>query len=511
MQFPKDIFISYAHIDDESLIESQKGWITEFHRALEIRLAQLMGRRPVIWRDPALQGNHIFDQQIVDQFEQVAIMISILTPRYVRSEWCMREATEFYEACKKNVGFSINNQARIFKVIKTPVKIEQHPEHIRNILGYEFYMTDPTTGRLKELSQAFGQQSERLYWEKLDDLANDISGFLDNLEYMDGPQKTTASAVTSSTTAKSAPKGKTPLKIYLAESSYETREFRDSLRRELQDSGFPILPDKQLPLVGPVMTEQVQTYLKDSDLSIHLVGENYGIVPEGTQQSIVEIQNQTAASVSAVNNLSRLIWIPEGFSPKEERQQAFVQKLSNGTEGLTGADLVFSSLEDFKAIVFDKISAIEKERAKAEEKHVPAVAAVEEKNTGIVYLICDMQDLELIAPLEDFLFNTGFEVMLPLFEGDESQIREDHIENLKICDVAIIFYGKANEIWLRSKTRDFLKISGYGREKPLKKKIIYLAGDPNPVKERFRSQDAEVVNGIPELPVDVMKNALSNL
>ncbi|HAI82148.1 MAG TPA: toll/interleukin-1 receptor domain-containing protein, partial [Chitinophagaceae bacterium] len=57
MQFEKDIFISYAHIDDESLVASQKGWITEFHRSLEIRLAQLLGRRPVIWRDPSLQGN----------------------------------------------------------------------------------------------------------------------------------------------------------------------------------------------------------------------------------------------------------------------------------------------------------------------------------------------------------------------------------------------------------------------------------------------------------------------
>ena len=29
-----DIFISYAHIDDESLDEEQKGWISKFHRSL---------------------------------------------------------------------------------------------------------------------------------------------------------------------------------------------------------------------------------------------------------------------------------------------------------------------------------------------------------------------------------------------------------------------------------------------------------------------------------------------
>ena len=119
MKFEKDIFISYAHIDDEPLVESQNGWITEFHRVLAIRLSQLMGRRPVIWRDPELQGNHIFDQQIVDQFSQVAIMISILTPRYAKSDWCVKEANEFHDVCKNNIGFSVNNKARIFKVIKT--------------------------------------------------------------------------------------------------------------------------------------------------------------------------------------------------------------------------------------------------------------------------------------------------------------------------------------------------------------------------------------------------------
>ncbi len=522
MQFPKDIFISYAHIDDESLIESQKGWITEFHRALDIRLAQLMGRRAVIWRDPALQGNHIFDKQIVDQFNQVAVMISILTPRYVKSEWCVREANEFYDTCNTNIGFSINNQARIFKVIKTPVKVEQHPEKIRNILGYEFYTTDSTTGRLKELSQ---NQSEKLYWEKLDDLATDISSFLDNLEYMDASKASTSTASSPASKTNGAAQ-KEGMKIYLAESSYETKEFRDSLRRELQDSGYHIFPDKQLPLVEPSLVEDVSTFLNESQLSVHLVGENYGIVPEGTHKSIIEIQNEVAAAASSTGNLQRLIWVPEGYAPKEERQQAFINKLNEGKEGITGADLIFSSLEDFKGIMTDKIAAMEREKAKLAEKlerekekekekesqlQTSSSVVAAKKGSGIIYLICDMLDLDEIKPLEDFLFDSGCEVMLPIFEGEESQIREDHIENLKMCDAAIIFFGNANEIWLRSKTRDFLKISGYGREKPLAVKAIYLAGATSMAKERFRSQDAEVINGMSEFPTEKLETLLSNL
>lgn len=495
MKFEKDIFISYAHIDDESLIESQKGWITEFHRALEIRLAQVLGRRPVIWRDPELQGNHIFDQQIVDQFEQVSILISILTPRYVKSEWCVREVQEFYEACRKNVGFSIHNQARIFKVIKTPVRPELHPEVIRNILGYEFYTTDPVTGRTKELSQAFGQQTDKAYWEKLDDLANDIASFLESFE--------TGGAGTAG-----GANGKDDIRVFLAESSYETQVFRDSIRRELQDSGFRIYPDKQLPLVAPALVEDVSQYVQESELSIHLIGENYGIVPEGTQKSIIELQNEVAASEAGNGQLRRLIWIPEGKEAKEERQQAFVTRLQNGAEGLTGADLIHGSLEDFKSVMMDKLEEIGRERKKEE---VTPVAEVSVSGSGIIYLICDVLDLPHIRPLEDFLFSQGYEVVLPIFEGDESQIREDHIDNLRICHAAIIFHGQANDIWLRSKTRDFLKINGYGRSKPLAVKAIYLGEPATPTKERFRTLEAEVVNGMQGLPEAQLKQVLSKI
>ena len=36
-----DVFISYAHLDDQSIDEDQKGWISKFHRVLEIKLSQL--------------------------------------------------------------------------------------------------------------------------------------------------------------------------------------------------------------------------------------------------------------------------------------------------------------------------------------------------------------------------------------------------------------------------------------------------------------------------------------
>ena len=35
MDFEGDAFISYAHLDDLELVEGRKGWVANFHRALE--------------------------------------------------------------------------------------------------------------------------------------------------------------------------------------------------------------------------------------------------------------------------------------------------------------------------------------------------------------------------------------------------------------------------------------------------------------------------------------------
>jgi len=504
MLFEKDIFISYAHIDDESMIEDRKGWISEFHRALEIRLGQLLGSRPVIWRDPALQGNHIFDKEIVDQFSRVALMISIMSPRYTKSDWCIREVNEFYQACQQNAGFIVNNKARVFKVIKTPVTLDAQAECIRNILGYEFYGTDPHTGRIKEYSPLFSH-TEKGYWEKLDDLANDIASFLEELKSLNGPAKSTKGATDAKESAKKVKN------IYLSESSYDTRDARDSLKRELQDHGYNMLPFGQLPLVAPVLKDDVAAMLRDTQLSIHLIGNNYGIIPEGTEKSIVELQNEVAAAESINSKLPRLIWLPDNIDPVDERHKRFVQLLESGNlQQIAGADIVKGSIEDFKSVIHDKLKAME---------HVPATPPVspamsgnsDEHRTRMVYLICDLQDLDSIVPLEDHLFGSGIEVVLPIFDGDETQIREDHIENLKNCSGVIIYYGYGSEVWLRTKMRDFMKISGYGRIAPLGFKCVYVASPATPAKQRFRTLEADVINGVDQVPITELNNLLSKI
>ena len=100
MNFQGDAFISYAHLDNVELIEGRRGWVTNLHRALEIRVGQLLGKPPEIWRDPKLQGNDAFGETLMERLRRVASLISVVSPRYVKSEWARRELAEFWKAAE---------------------------------------------------------------------------------------------------------------------------------------------------------------------------------------------------------------------------------------------------------------------------------------------------------------------------------------------------------------------------------------------------------------------------
>src|SRR5262245_51627408 len=257
MSFENDVFISYAHIDDVPLIEGQKGWIANFHRALEVRLAQLLGRTPRIWRDPKLQGNDIFADRLVERLPGVAILVSIISPRYLKSDWCLRELREFMKAANGSGGLRIGHKVRVFKVVKTPVPLDQQVPELQHMLGYEFSTTDAHSGRARELSQGGDADDQRLYWAKLDDLAHDITELLQTLDSGE-----TASAPAAAPTlvgamsprasgVESAAASSDDRVVYLAEATYDLRDKRDAIRRELQALGLRVVPDQPLPPVRP--------------------------------------------------------------------------------------------------------------------------------------------------------------------------------------------------------------------------------------------------------------------
>ena len=142
-------------------------------------------------------------------------------------------------------GISIDNKARIFWVVKTPVELNAQPEEIRPILGYEFYRKDPSNDRVKEFNKVFGQEIEQAYWAKLDDVAHDLAQLIEKMDNSIDVSANGNSAETQS--ASSVAHAATKRKIYLSDITYDLHEYHEILKRALEDSGFTVFPNKILP------------------------------------------------------------------------------------------------------------------------------------------------------------------------------------------------------------------------------------------------------------------------
>jgi len=479
MHFDGDAFISYAHLDNQELIEGRKGWVANLHRALEIRVGQLLGKQPHIWRDPKLQGNDFFAEALIERLRRVAVLVAVVSPRYIRSEWTRRELEEFWKAAETQGGVTLNEKARVFKVLKTPVPLDQQQPELRALLGYEFFRIDPETGRVRELDEVFGADAQREFWIKLDDLAHEMCALLERLE---GDEANVAVAGLGS--------------IYLAETTSDLREQRDVIRRDLLQQGYEVLPAEPLPYVAADVAAAVRANLARCSMSVHLLGRNYSLVPEGGSESLVEIQNELAVERGGDGSFSRLLWIPDGIEVTDARQRAVLDRIRTDPRIDKRSDVLETYLEDFRTALQEHLERARTPPAAPAGSRAPTHAgATASAKVPAVYLIYDQRDAAAASTWADRLFEQNIEVLHPLFDGDETDIREYHDENLRSCDGAMIVFGAANEAWVRRKMRELQKAAGYGRTLPPPALAILLAEPRTPEKDRFRTHEGTVLPG----------------
>lgn len=461
--FAADVFISYSHIDDLPFGEEGNRWVTEFHRNLDIRVRAYLGRAATIWRDRKLGGSDVFSEEIAAQLRGTGILLSVLTPSYIRSEWCHRELQTFIEAAQESGGIEVGRKKRIIKVVKIPVPHSEVPEILDSVLGHEFYHIDFGTELVREFHLDPSTEARREYWAKLDDVAQEIRVLFESILELSTP--------------KSSAQGDAAL-VYLAATSSDLQDQRDILRRELQARGHTILPENPLPWKSDQLAEAISRDLGRSQFSIHLIGARYGMVPEGESRSIVELQTELAARQPGPR---RLLWMPPGLSVRDERQIRFIEKLRLTSDPSERFELLETSLESLKTHVLDRLR-------KPETREV-----AEDSGSARVYLVCEQSDRPSIGWIRDYLMDHGCEVILAIAKGEPDQVRQDHIENLRLCDAVLIFWGGADEFWLRTKMRDLARIRALGRTRPFVATAIVVGEPSTPEKEDFITREATII------------------
>jgi hypothetical protein len=481
------LFVSYAHNDNEPLVAGQTGWVEHFQYALKVRLKQVLGRDTDIWWDlTTLRGNDVLDSAIEKGIGRATVLVAVVSPSYVnfeRSEWCRRELESFIAATVR-ADAAGDPRNHIFKVLKTVVPRDEEPELLRPLRGYEFYRTEPTTGRIREFFLHAPSAVEQEYLTRIDDLAQGIRAFLDS-------QKHEAMSSPSPGAPGAAAKAAEAQVIYLAETTFDLAADRDQIARMLRQRGYVVLPERNLSVVhGATLRKEVQEHLRGARLSIHPIGVNYGVIPEGEAESVTEIQNALAAERSADPRFFRLIWMPADLQPSDDRQRKFLERLRNDSEAQRGAEILHTSLAELGTLIQTRLRPRPDREPTASRMTLGPDGSLKQ-----IYLMCDRRDRDAAEALRDELYAryAGLEVSLPPLDGDETDIREIHRDYLKSCDGVLLYYGDVPESWLLTKLNDVKKVRGWGRERPFLAKGIYVAAPATAAKDRYRTREALVL------------------
>jgi serine/threonine protein kinase len=471
-----DVVIAYANLDDQPLTAGRAGWISHLHQNLQVRVAQLSGKSVAVVKHSDRVASAEVEAECLKQIPNAKTVVSVLSPPFAHSDGCRRVVESFWKGATDSGQFEVDHRSRLLNVVKTPVAADELPPDLRvlytGLVPYEFFERDPLSGRPREFDEAFGSAALQRFHERVYDVAYDISQVLKYLG--------------DATPAGDRMRTANPKTVFLAATTSDLEPQRDQLRRELIELGHAVVPRQPLPLVASELVAVVQSCLAQADVAIHFVGEHFGLVPEATDLSMVALQNQVAARFCDNSALNRLIWIPKGLKPRDERQAAFLRQLEADPRTVTGAELVADTLENLKVLLRTRW---EREQAELDK---PA-GATAPGGAPRVYLIGDQLDEAGLEVLEDFFYDQGIEVSLPGFEAEEAEVQQVHIRNLRDCDAALIYYGAAGMHWVDFKIRDLQKAAGYRDSRPIAVSAVYVAPPFNHRKERFKSVSAKVI------------------
>jgi len=470
-----DVFISYAHDDNNKLVDETVGWVEQFEKDFEVTLQEQLGRQPKIWRDSDITPNEDFEKKIFSRLAKSVIFLPVLSRIFVNRPYCLRELRTFAENAAKQLATYIDSDGerkRIFIVEKLPVARDRLPTELQGLGGtFKFHDDDQT---LRPALSSKGSLYRDLYYKVLNRLSKTAADLIQ--------------LAASSAEVAGEPSG--TLSVYLAETTSDAYEQREALRDDLIDRGFQVLPELELPREIRKYTEAVKSCLARAVMSVHIVGREYGYIPEGERElSNVRLQHQLALERSEQSPaMSQIIWLANGSEGcSDTRQRDFIDYLETSEKVHAHAELIEGSIESLKTDLLEKLT---KFGQKAEEPE----AAAPHPDHPRVYIIHHQLDRssEQLKALKTYLFEQGCETRLSTVEGTAEEMRKAHEQKLEGFDAFVIYAGAGGDAWLEAQLDDFHQFLR-NRTKKVFAKAVYLAPPHTSAKDELETHEAAVL------------------
>jgi hypothetical protein len=429
--YTHDAFVSYAHIDDEPLSGAEHGWVTTLVKNLETVVRQKLGFKDFgIWMDRELAGNQPLTPAIMEALARTAVLLIILSPGYLASDWCRRERQSFL----KLVQSRRDRGCQVFVIHFDKLERDSVPAEIADLIGYQFWKQAKGSEAPRPLGIPVPSPSETEYYNRVNQLGYELSLELKRLQAIsaDRPEFPGRTA------------------IFLTEVTDDLDTRREDVKRYLSQAGFDVLPQVYYPRDDPdSFTRAMRRDLARCKVFVQLLSIYSGRKSPNAPDGYPVLQYQLAQSAQ----LPILQWRDRNLDGMEVENASQNILLQLQTVRACG-------IEDFKeAIVLE-----------ARRPVAPLLRAAP-KNV-LVFVNSDSADRDLAERVADLLLKEEIGCSMPVASEDPEEIRIDLQENLLTCDGLLIVYGASSAIWVRRQLMQCRKILAQ-RQQPLSAMAIF--------------------------------------
>ena len=435
-----DLFISYTHLDYRWV--EGPCWVSDFHQRLQIEVEEELGARVQIWRDRRIGPADDFGRDLERQLRASAMLLAVLSPGYLNSAWCEWELEGFVGS--RRVGdLFVDTKCRAIKILKRPIDDSSRRLRVLSETGcLEFFDTDRASGHSYEM-KAGSDPFKRL----LTDLGVEIAVVLRHMRK-----------------ARS---------VFLGTASAPLADHRERVRQELEARDYRVLTTTPESVEDPHGI--IRAAVKESSLSVLFDGRTGQ--PSGSPAEALATDERRVATEEGARQVVVLSGQPDDAShPWRE--------LATTEEGSKVEWLFDPPTHTLYHTVLQMLGT-------------PVESGGRPQRLVRVYLICDRQDHPLLQSnparnLRDHLLRLGFEVKVPLAEGDNAaEFSRDNRDKLRQCDGVLVYWGTARQSWFDHRLGELMQARGWRRGREFVAVGAFVAEPENAVKQNYETREVD--------------------
>ena len=307
----QDVFISYAHSDDDIQRGAEAGWVTTFVDELKKLLhRKLGGSGASIWMDHQLAANEQVTGALIDSVSRSRTLVLFMSPGYSMSAWCQKELGKFLET-----NSASKNRENVFIVELDSTKRESWHPRLQELTPIRFWREDRD-----HVPQLLGcpvpnPDPDDPYWLNLNKLAHFIADYLKTHSEPVKPDEKDTIIIHSDTkfggTLPVQPPTDTKKIVWIAEPTDDLIDQWEALAGALRQAGAELRPlglDTYPRSTEAEFLASLQLDLNSVHLFVQLLSQLPGRHPKDSTLSYTALQSSAASAFSRQQGCSFLQW-----------------------------------------------------------------------------------------------------------------------------------------------------------------------------------------------------------